>query len=328
MPRGACELRDKLLKLVSDSLLKAIVLPPDQAELHWRAWRASADLDHLDGKTLRMLPLLSRRMPQWLAGDAARGLLLGIARRAWSENQLKLRELAAILQALRESAIERVTLTGSVAWMFLHRPAIRPAESLEVLIRRDQLVRGAAALERLHWKPSRELPAADELDRTEGMWFGRGADRLKLSWRLLPWSPEIAADHEKFPTGEAVRIFEHRAFLPEPEALLLQALAADRDPAELDWRLDALPLLRSRRIDWERIGDWLPDVPYASPRIGELQRDWGIAIPEKMFRARGRFKKIWSDYRWRAWEQRRERSIAGFAAYLCDRWWRVFVKAR
>jgi hypothetical protein len=316
------------MTLMSESLLKAIVLPPDQSEPHWRAWRVSADLDRLDGKTLLMLPLLSDRMPNWLTGDPARGLLLGIAKRGWTENQLKLRQLAAILEALREAGMGCVVVTGSVAWMFLHRPGVRRIESLELLIRRDQLACAAAALQRLQWKLSSELPAGEELDRTEGVWLERDANRLKLSWRPLPWSPEIAADRENLRTGEPVSIFEQDALLPEAEAMLLYALAGDRDPAGLDWRCDALCLLRSRRIDWGRMRDLLLDLPQALPRLRQLQQDWGIAIPENVFRPRGRWEQIWSDYRWRAWEQRRQRSPAGFAGYLCDRWWRVFVKAR
>lgn len=311
-----------------DSLLKAILSPPDQAEPHWRAWRAWADLDRLDDKALLMLPLLADRLPQWLSGDPARALLLGIAKRCWTQNQLKLREIEVMLKALDEAGIRRVALTGSAAWAFFHRPALRPIESIELLIRRDQLARAARVLERLRWTPARQLPVRDELDRTESVWFDRDADRLKLSWRLLPWSPEIAADYENLPKIERVRVFDQDAFLLESEAMLVAALAGYRAPVELDWRCDAVRLLRSRRIDWRRMRGMLLDQPQALPRMRELQQDWGIAVPDGVFRGRGRGLEIWSDYRWRAWEQRRARSLGGFAAYLCDRWWRVFVKAR
>ena len=306
-------------------LLKALTAPPAEDEGHWREWRASIRIDELDGDALRMLPLLSERLPQWLADDPARGLILGICKRAWSRNQIQLSRLAAVIALLREARIDPVVITGSAAWSFRHQPAIRLVEALEILIRREQLRDAAETLARNGWAAAREIPAGDELDRIEGLWFRGGDDHLKLSWRLLPGSPEIAGDCERLPRLTASGI-AGADLLPDEE-MLLHALAGYRDEQEIDWRCDALLLIGPRKVDWRRMQRLLRDAPQAHVRLRELREQWGCAIPV-IPQTPTRFEKLWDDYRWRAWERGRKRSTAGFVGYLCERWWNVFVRSR
>jgi hypothetical protein len=151
---------------------------------------------------------------------------------------------------------------------------------------------------------------------------------LKLSWRLLPGTPEMAAACEKLPTLGSTQIGQETVALLAPEEMLLQALSGYRDPSEVDWKCDALQLLKSRPVNWRRMRAQLHDSPQAMQRIRELQEHWGIAIPAGVFRSPTRWEAIRRDYEWHVWHDRRERSRVGFAAYLCERWWKVFVRSR
>ena len=51
-------------------------------------------LDQLDHATFLMLPSLSGRIPDWIVADPQRDNLLGICRRAWSQNQVQRKLLA------------------------------------------------------------------------------------------------------------------------------------------------------------------------------------------------------------------------------------------
>ena len=105
-------------------LWDALTLPPAQAEDAWRRWRASVDLDHLDNDSFHLLPALAGRMEAWLANDRQQAILMGICRRAWSQNQIRRKVLTQALEILSTAGIERVAATGPVAW----GPCIGPME--------------------------------------------------------------------------------------------------------------------------------------------------------------------------------------------------------
>ena len=292
-------------------LLKAWFLPPEQAVLCWREWRLAADIENPGGRSLAMLPLLAHRLPEWLTGDPARGVLLGICRRCWSQNQLRLRELDEVVGALHLAAIGPVVLGGSAAWMVLHRPALRSIDSLEAGVPPDQFPQAAAILRNTGWAVGNE-----EQDGADGIWFDRGTTLLKLRPRS-----GLAS------RLESVRIRQEVASLPPPEDLLLDALGRYCDRGEVDWRSDALQLIRSRRVNWRRMRGFLRGMPAGLARLYELREQWSAAIPVSVFRAPSAWEVQWRRYRDRASREWRSRSAAGFAAYLLRWSWRAFGRA-
>lgn len=307
-------------------LLRAVVLAPEAAESCWREWRASADLDKPEPDVLLLLPMLADRLPTWLADDPARAMFLGICKRCWTQNHLKLREIGGVIRRLRQAGVSSVVLSGSAAWSFIYRPAVRPIESIELLIRREQLAEAAGALRTLGWAAAAAVPSDGELDRVECIWFDHGTDRLKLSWRLLPVAPEVAADYEKLSRLRQATVHEEIAGLLPPEEMLLYALAGYRDPIEVDWRCDALQIVRSGQVGWPRMRRLLRDQPQAIVRVKELRDEWGASIPAGFFREPTRLERISREYRWHVWQQRRARSFSGFVRYLCLRSWRVMLR--
>ncbi len=94
-------------------LLDALLLPPSDAENAWRKWRASVDLDRIDPEEFLSPAHVSRaRLPAWTANDPQQGILLGICRRAWSENQSRRKSLAEAIASLNAAGIDRVSATG------------------------------------------------------------------------------------------------------------------------------------------------------------------------------------------------------------------------
>jgi hypothetical protein len=108
----------------------------------------------------------------------------------------------------------------------------RPVESFELLIPRELLDCTAHALAAAGWSPGPDL------------WFHRGEEHLKLNWRVAPVSAEIAADPVEFPRLASAGIQGSKIEILANEEMLLHALAGHRDSSEVDWRCDALQLLR------------------------------------------------------------------------------------
>jgi len=322
-------------------LLEAALRPGEQGRARWREWRSRADLARADDRTTALVAWLASRHPDWLDGDPARKTLRGLVRRAWSRNQLALRALAQRAAALREAGVGRVVVAGPAA--FALRPgadgALRPVGAPELLVARRNAPRAVAALAGQGLRPLPGEPSPDPDGRVQdarcGVWLGDGKDGLcRVLWRLLPASPERAREREALPALARTRLFGVEVELLPDEELLLLALAGPRDASDLDWRCDALELLRTGALDWRRLRRRLRHEPRARERLRELRAVWGAELPARAAREprpgrlRRRLAKIVSDYRWRAWERRRPRSLPGLLRYLAGRWWGALVRGR
>jgi hypothetical protein len=318
-------------------LLEASVLPREQAFGKWKAWRAGIDLDNLDPDYLRLLPLLSHHLDEWLTGDSAKPFIQGICKRAWTQNQLALRRLATITAALRGAGVDRIVLTGSAAWALLYtkRRGIRPIDSLELLVARNEAGRAVDALTASGWRLAAGYPKpeGETLDYLEGVWLMNAREeRLKLGWRLLPCAPELAASREKLAGLTPAEVQGIAVHLLPLEEMLLHALAGHREPYEVDWRWDALALIEARSMDWNRVKQLAADE-IARRRLRELEELWGIPVPAHVLDPktgwfRTRVAAVWRDYQWHAWRAGASPSWRGFALYCPRRWWKVFVTDR
>src|SRR5579871_1875587 len=296
-------------------LLEAFVLPPAQATDKWRRWRETLDLDRLDAAYFQMLPMMAHRLDAWLTDDPARQVIQGICKRAWTHNQMAFRSLVTIGDVLREAGVAGIVVTGSAAWALLYseNKAIRPIDSLELLVRRGDAALAIEVLHRAGWSlaPGLPRPEGQVFDNLEGVWLHGGPDerideRIKISWRLLPCAAELAADRETLGSPVPIEIQGIKAHILPPEEMLLHALAGHRESYQVDWRWDALALLAARPVDWARMTRLLDAESIARRRLSELHEDWRITIPSDVLKQetswwRRRFDAVWRDYRWHAW---------------------------
>ena len=155
--------------------MKTLLAKPAGAETWWRRWRAKIDLDAMSEDCVRLLPVLVARNFSWLAEDPARNLILGLAKRAWTRNQLMLRSLAELLASLTRDGLPEPAIAGPAAWALLHHreKSFRPVFFLELLIPRGQALPVAGALVALGWTlaPGQVLPRTQDFDCIEGIWF-------------------------------------------------------------------------------------------------------------------------------------------------------------
>ena len=322
----------------SSLLLEAFVLPPAQALGKWKSWRETLDPNSLDTVYFGILPMLSHRLEAWLTGDPARQSILGICKRVWTQNQLAFRSLVAIAASLREARVQRIAVSGPAAWALLYaeREAIRPIDSLELLVPRREAAAAVQASARCGWRllPEYPNPEGATLDLLEGVWLRNARDeRLKLGWRLLPSPPELAESREKLGALTSIEIQGVRLSMPAPEEMLLHALAGRRESYQVDWRWDALALLDLRRVDWTRLDQLLAGEITARRRLRELRQQWRVPVPGRILKQetgwfQRRLHAVWRDYQWHAWQAGTPASWAGFAAYCPKRWWKVFVTDR
>jgi hypothetical protein len=263
-------------------LWDALTLPLPQAGDAWRSWRAGTDLDRLDSGSFHLLPALAVRMPAWVKNDPQQAILLGICRRAWSQNQLRRKLLAQALEILNAAGIERVAAAGPVLWGALYWPegAIRPVGTVDLLVEPASARPAFEALSKAGWE------ASDGIPNTTGhkFYFDPGVllqspsgGQARLHWRALPNTdislrrPEFSRLGKMPPGGIAV-------YAPPVEHSLVAALGSLHEDG-VDWHWDALMICRQTGIDWETVAALVRWRSRARERLDELRRDWGADIP-------------------------------------------------
>lgn len=310
-------------------LIDALLAEPAAGEAYWRRWRAEVDLDRMSEDCVRLLPVLATRYPAWLAADPAKNLILGLTKRAWTRNQLLLRSLTGLLASLTRAGVREPAIAGPAAWALLYQSekSFRPVFFFELLIRREEALRTAGALIALGWNlaPSQVLPRPEEFDYTEAIWFRNEAgEGLRLTWRLFPAPGDRAAEWEILPPLETIEFQNTTIPVPSRDVMLACALAGRRDGDHLDWRCDAITVLRGGAVDWTRVSQCIQFSPAARTRLLQLARETAAPIPPGL---RRRPPRLWFQWNLVQADYRRDRSLRGepaslrgFFRFLCERW--------
>jgi len=309
-----------------EDLLEALLWPELRARQAWGRWRSGIEVDKVPHAAQQLFPALSPRFPMWLEGDPAAGIFQGIARMAWSRNQLRIRK-AVELMALLEGAGVRSRVTGPLAWALrTPAPAIRPIPYLTLLVARGDVRKAADALADANWAPYPDAPSLQELDWGDRMAFEQDGLHLHLRWRLLATTPEDAERYEKAFLNDFCAIeWNQQVFeTTSKESTLLQILCGARDGDVFPWQAD-VALVGTDGIHWAEFRRLaLQFGPDALDRLQELRAASPLAIPalrqDRAGRLRRKFRYFWGQYRIRSYHRKEKLSWPGFAEFLAERW--------
>jgi len=102
-------------------LLCAALLQGTAAVDAWHTWRASVDFDQLEAGAFALLPLLYHNLHHHSIRDPWLVKCKGIYRRTWSQNQLSLQQLTALMHTLHDAQIKPLLLADT-ALLLAHYP--------------------------------------------------------------------------------------------------------------------------------------------------------------------------------------------------------------
>jgi hypothetical protein len=254
------------------SLLEALTLPLGQARVSWNRWRAAADIDKLDYESFVLLPALTGRFEPWLDGDPFGHVLLGICRRAWSQNQVRQRDFEAARAVLELADIRQVASIGPLAWSNRYWPdrAIRPVGSVDLLIAPSDVPSALQALLKAGYTNSA---------KSHHHYFAPpislqspSSTPIRLHWRVMP---NTAFALRRQPP------IDFDASVPAEEALVSAAGNMFNDG--MDWRCDATMIARATPIDWNRVAFHLRWRPQARRNLAALAAAGYAEIPSLLF---------------------------------------------
>lgn len=220
-------------------LIRAAVLPPNEAASSWDRWIAAHDVDTLPDGTFPVLPAVSANLSDDVLGPEA-DRLRGIRRRNWTETELRLSMFDGVLDVLDDVGLE-VLVSGAVARLTddAVAPGTVPVSVPEIVVPPASFEEAAGVLRSLGWRPGGE-PSWSHVRR-----FVRGDERLwSYRWYLFPiWTDQ--PDDDVRLRAERVEWRGHVVRRRSPADEFIATVAAAHAPVAMSRRLlDAVEIVR------------------------------------------------------------------------------------
>ena len=242
-------------------LLHAALLAEEPALAAWRAWRLTADLDQLPMGGFGLLPLLAYNLQRLGIVDPLLDKCQGIHRRTWTQNQLYLRQVATLLQALQDDQITPL-IEGEVllALAYYPTPGARMFQQVQVVTPVEQERATQAVLAQAGWRP---IPTAKAWLRklviggTQPQHFQQAGSDLTLSWQQAAPNayPPLATDLWQGAQPLVINGVTTQGVSPTDLFWLVctQGIADLWRFGAMQWLVDATLLLRTGAVDWNRL---------------------------------------------------------------------------
>ncbi len=238
-PRGECRPTRR-----QELLLKACLWDGDRALKAWQLWDAQAGFDHLDPESHCLMPLLYANLSRLGVQHPRMPKLKGIYRWSWLQTRTLSRKLAGAVHLLEAHAVPTLLLNAApLVALFPGDAGLRPGRALSIVIPEEQALAALELLRSNGWRPDGEhwngenelgsqssIPLVDSQDR-----------RIQLHAHVLHqfWEAAVPFAFEGVPT-RTLCATDH----------LLHACGQGPHPG---WVADSARILRSARIDWNRL---------------------------------------------------------------------------
>lgn len=262
-------------------LLRARFQSGEAAAQAWHAWRKAADLDKLDSDSFLLLPTLGDLIPEWTENDPDRGILQGIVRQAWSQNQLHSKALTQALGVLRDPGFAPRAALGPLVWQqrYWPRKAVRRIQAADLLIAPEQLTKIQQALVADGWT------LVDGAASGQQFIFGppvklRSASvgTIRLWSRAIPVTDPPARSFG-VPSIQDVTIEAFQIPTVSAEDDFIAALSGQFADG-IDWRADALMIATHSDLDWNVIAGHTRHRSLVRQRLSHLRDVWSLQVPD------------------------------------------------
>ncbi len=223
----------------------------------FRQWQALVDLDHLPIGHYLLLPLIYRTLDQNGLDHPWLPRLRGIYRKVWYSNQLTLRSVASVIDAMGANGVEPLVVDAAVLAPTVYpEPALRPIQPPALAARTEDAGRAIDILCSLGWRAEPEAPhllSAEYWKWTSGQRFVNGDQQsLWLGWHVTPAFPCTNLDQAIRSSSISLALESTTVRTPCPADQLVTACLSAGN-SNLIAFIDAACLIESGAVAWPRL---------------------------------------------------------------------------
>ena len=275
--------------LERDLLLQAVTSEGSEAIAAYKAWRETVDFKGpIDPETAALLPQLYEALLKLGLDDPLMGILAGVSRRAWYENQTLLASLQQVLDGLAREQVDCI-LVGDIPLVLTHYSGLhsRRIEQIDIVVSPGHALRAARLIGASGWASQGPLAAEEIQYKHMKRFTGPAARILNLHWHFIASASRAAADEFFWTARQPFVVHGADAWRLSPTAMLLHSLLADTAPLAAMpslWLVDQRTLIAGAKdkIDWAQIIAFADRQKLASRlwRKVQLLGRFGIPVPE------------------------------------------------
>ena len=243
-------------------LLQIACAPAPVARRAWQEWTASLGGRAPDLGSVRLLPLITRRLLELGVSASSSGRLKGVYRHTWCNNQLRVRKTQPALEALAQAGVRTLALKGLalLASAYGADLGLRAMLDSDVLVRREDLALAAQTLVASGWR-ARHAPTQAALCQGHTPWgehafpLLRDGVELDLHWHCSRLDPSPWLDDLAWQGAERLTLCGLQLEAPRATEMLLLVCVHGvywTRGRTLHWPSDAYRLVSSGAVDWER----------------------------------------------------------------------------
>lgn len=267
-------------------LLKAALLPADQAAPAWKRWKARGlELRTVtDDASMRLFPQLWTNRDAAGIGPEDSPLLKGVYRRTFAGNTGRLGAGLDVSRLLTEAGIPVLFIKGAAMLAMADgRLGFRRIDDVDLLVPEIDAERAITALLAAGYKSNRtQIPTVG----VDHAWSYRNADgpAVDLHW----WAFKLAGDDSAmFHTALAATLLGRQVLIPSATECLVNTVANAFQVygSPCRWIADAMVLIQSADIEWEYVLEraWRPCVALGlSAGLSFLGREFGAPVPAQV----------------------------------------------
>ena len=278
----------------AQDLLRACLLQGSAARDAFSAWKRHASPQDMEGRYVRLMPLLYRNLQHLGIDDALLPWLRGLAKHTWLTASLRLQVVLKEIAALHDANIPVVLIKGTA--LLARWPEAmdtRVAADIDLLVPAERALDALRIFRANGWTvPPPEFVSAIDFQKFHAF----GLLRSPNLWIDVHWRPSAAIGDPELGRAVLARSLETKlehisirvVDLTDHLFLLLAHAFVDAAEARIDWAAELAFILRQRdaKIDWGRFDGlvrqyWLDDWRHRA--FGFVETVAEIALPKAAF---------------------------------------------
>jgi hypothetical protein len=268
-------------------LLRALLSPEAQAQRAWAAWQAIRNFDDVTWEEMRLLAPLALRLPALDPSSGLRPRVAGVARRMWTETQLRIAAAGPAFDTLSSAGIPFIVFKGASLYADgLGAATRRISGDVDILVRRRDFLPALSCLHTAGWGNAGQ--SLEYLARVAGIRAGCNlaqGERGDLDLHAYAFHfcrNDEAAEADLWETAPWRQLGGRQVRVPAPAHALLIATSHSYQSLAGDWAVELAARAGSQPVDWSRFA-WLAGrrglAAHAIHRFAYLEEGLGVTLP-------------------------------------------------